>query len=130
MRPLPRLAWLGRILGAVLFLGGIGLFVWCARLFFSVGRGTLAPWDPTQKLVAVGPYAHVRNPMISALILFLLGEALFLGSTVVALWALFLFLTNHFYFIYSEEPGLEKRFRESYRDYKHRVPRWVPKLTI
>lgn len=125
---LPGLAWVGRLLGAFLFTAGIGLFAWCFSLFRDVGKGTLAPWDPTQKLVAVGPYQYVRNPMIGALILFLLGEALFLGSTVVGLWALFLFLTNHFYFIFSEEPGLEMRFGESYREYKRRVPRWIPKF--
>jgi protein-S-isoprenylcysteine O-methyltransferase Ste14 len=125
---LPALAWVGRTLGAVLFVSGLSIFFWCVSLFVSIGRGTLAPWDPTRKLVAVGPYEYVRNPMIGSLILFLLGEALFLGSAVVAIWALVIFVINHFYFVYSEEPGLEKRFGESYREYKLRIPRWIPKL--
>jgi protein-S-isoprenylcysteine O-methyltransferase Ste14 len=125
---LPALAWVGRILGVILFSGGLSIFFWCVSLFVSVGRGTLAPWDPTRKLVSVGPYDHVRNPMISSQILFLLCEALFLGSSVVAIWALVIFFINHFYFIYSEEPGLEKRFGESYREYKRQVPRWIPRL--
>src|SRR5829696_4404544 len=63
--------------GAVLCLGGLGLFVWSVGLFARAGRGTLAPWDPTKSLVAVGPYRYVRNPMISGVALMLMGEALF-----------------------------------------------------
>jgi protein-S-isoprenylcysteine O-methyltransferase Ste14 len=29
--------------------------------------------------------------------------------------------------VYVEEPGLEKRFGESYREYKRNVPRWIPR---
>ncbi len=125
---LPALAWVGRILGGLTVILGLSVFFWCVSLFVNVGRGTLAPWDPTQELVAVGPYKHTRNPMIGSLVLFLLGEALFLGSTVVAAWAFVLFAVNHVYFIYSEEPGLETRLGQSYRDYKEHVPRWIPKL--
>lgn len=125
---LPSLRWLGSFSGAVFFLAGFALFVWCLGLFARVGQGTLAPWDPTRKLVAVGPYAYVRNPMITSVLTMLLGEALFLGSTVVAGWALVFFAINHAYFILSEEAGLEHRFGESYREYKNRVPRWIPRL--
>ena len=59
------LATLGDILGILTVLSGLGLFVWCVALFARIGQGTLAPWDPTRKLVAVGPYRHVRNPMIA-----------------------------------------------------------------
>src|SRR4051794_19366490 len=64
------------IAGAVLLLGGLVLFVWSVGLFARIGRGTLAPWDPTRNLVAMGPYSYVRNPMISGVALILLGEAL------------------------------------------------------
>jgi protein-S-isoprenylcysteine O-methyltransferase Ste14 len=63
------------IIGAELLVGGLVFFAWSVRLFASIGRGTLASWDPTQHLVAVGPYRHVRNPMISGVALMLLGEA-------------------------------------------------------
>ncbi|MGH2581727.1 MAG: methyltransferase family protein [Anaerolineales bacterium] len=124
----PGLAWLGMLLGILFFLAGLALFAWCVRLFASVGRGTLAPWDPTQNMVTSGPYAHVRNPMISAVLAMLFGEALFFGSTTLAIWALIFFLINHFYFIVSEEPGLEKRFGRQYLDYKASVPRWIPRI--
>jgi protein-S-isoprenylcysteine O-methyltransferase Ste14 len=97
-------------------------------LFARVGRGTLAPWDPTRKLVAVGPYRYVRNPMISGVALMLLGQALFWPSVAIAIWAGLFILINHLYFIFSEEPGLESRFGENYRQYKANVPRWLPRI--
>ncbi|MCW5878250.1 MAG: isoprenylcysteine carboxylmethyltransferase family protein [Anaerolineales bacterium] len=117
-----------RGLGALLFLAGLSLLGWCIYLFARVGRGTLAPWDPTQALVAAGPYAYTRNPMISGVAAMLAGQALWLRSPALVLWALAFALINHAYFVWSEEPGLEQRFGQSYRDYKARVPRWLPKL--
>jgi protein-S-isoprenylcysteine O-methyltransferase Ste14 len=122
------LAWLGRSAGALLIIGGLALFSWCVSLFIRVGRGTLAPWDPTRNLVASGPYQFVRNPMISSVASILLGQALFWGSWVVGSWAAIFICINHIYFIYSEEPGLEARFGAAYRLYKANVPRWVPRL--
>ena len=117
---------LGRVLGSVVFVAGLALFVWCVLLFARVGRGTLAPWDPTRRLVVVGPYRHVRNPMISSVALMLAGEALFLFSIRIALWLAIFFALNHTYFMLIEEPGLARRFGEEYRRYRAAVPRWLP----
>jgi len=51
--------------GIALSAVGLALFVSTLRLFVTVGRGTLAPWDPPKHLVVRGPYGFVRNPMIS-----------------------------------------------------------------
>ncbi|HEY6108744.1 MAG TPA: isoprenylcysteine carboxylmethyltransferase family protein [Gemmatimonadales bacterium] len=120
--------WPQATVGAALFFGGFLLFVWTVGLFARQGRGTLAPWDPTKQLVATGPYRHVRNPMISGVLLMLVGEALFWDSRSIATWALVFLIVNHVYFVVSEEPGLERRFGEPYRTYKAQVPRWVPRL--
>jgi protein-S-isoprenylcysteine O-methyltransferase Ste14 len=122
------LTWTGFISGALLVWIGLMLFIWCVNLFAIVGQGTLAPWDPTQKMVVVGPYRYVRNPMISSVAMMLIGQALFWGSWIIALWAGIFILINHIYFIVSEEHGLEKRFGERYLEYKARVPRWIPRL--
>jgi protein-S-isoprenylcysteine O-methyltransferase Ste14 len=124
------LAVVMRVLGATLLLAGVVLFAWCVLLFARVGRGTLAPWDPTQRLVAVGPYRYVRNPMISGVAAVLAGEALLTGSWVLALWFLLFVAFNYAYFVFAEEPGLERRFGESYREYKARVPRWIPRRPV
>jgi protein-S-isoprenylcysteine O-methyltransferase Ste14 len=115
------------IAGVVVFLCGFALFAWCVSLFARVGEGTLAPWDPTRRLVAVGPYRYMRNPMITGVVTMLAGETLFLGSRVAGIWAATFIAINQIYFIISEEPGLEKRFGAAYIEYKSAVPRWFPR---
>jgi protein-S-isoprenylcysteine O-methyltransferase Ste14 len=120
--------WLPRGLGIVLAAGGLAVFGWCVGLFAGEGQGTLAPWDPTENLVASGPYQHVRNPMISGVAMMLAGQALIWGSWLTGLWAMLFILVNHLYFVAWEEPDLERRFGASYRSYKSRVPRWLPRM--
>jgi protein-S-isoprenylcysteine O-methyltransferase Ste14 len=115
------------VVGTLLVLAGSGLFTWCVVLFARVGQGTLAPWDPTRRLVAAGPYRYVRNPMISGVAALLLGLTLLSGSALLAGWLAAFVAVTHVYFLASEEPGLERRFGASYRDYKETVPRWLPR---
>lgn len=48
--------------GPVLFMAvcmlaaGISIFIWTVFLFHVRGKGTLAPWEATKKLVISGPY--------------------------------------------------------------------------
>lgn len=98
-------------------------------LFVYVGKGSLAPWNPTQKLVIIGPYAYVRNPMLLGVFLVLAGEALLFQSWALLIYLLVFIVINAFYFPLSEEKGLLKRFGEDYADYKRNVPRFIPRLT-
>src|SRR5436853_4724025 len=54
-----------QLAGVIVLIAGLVLFASSLRRFATEGRGTLAPWDPPQRLVARGPYRYVRNPMIS-----------------------------------------------------------------
>lgn len=117
------------LMGLTLLFTGILLMASTIRMFTTIGRGTLAPWAPTQNLVVVGIYRFMRNPMITGVLLGLLGEAIILSNYAVFLWFLFFFIGNHIYFIKSEEPGLLKRFGEEYVEYFDNVPRWLPKRT-
>lgn len=132
--PLPReirtpfpVALLLRAGGALLLLGGVALFAWCVALFARVGKGTLAPWDPTRRLVVTGPYRHSRNPMITAVATVLAGEALVARSPRLVAWLALFVLVNQLYFMLVEEPGLADRFGEEYRRYRRAVPRWLPR---
>ena len=116
-------------LGLVLAIPAFALAGWTMRLFTGEGDGTPAPWDPPKNFVVSGPYRHVRNPMLSSVIILIVAEALAANSLPLLAWAVAFFLLNTLYFAFSEEPGLERRFGESYRQYKARVPRWVPRLS-
>lgn len=116
------------VVGILICVVGLILFIATIRIFIRIGKGTIMPWDPTRKLIVVGFYRHVRNPMILSLIIFLIGEALLFESYGIALLAAVNFVINTIYFIYSEEPGLKKRFGEEYIEYKQNVPRWIPRL--
>jgi len=107
---------------------GFGLSAWTVSLFMKFGAGTPAPWDPPKNLVIRGPYCHVRNPMISGVLLMLMAEAMLLQSWPIAVWMTFFFIGNAIYFPLIEEKGLEKRFGTDYREYKAHVPRWIPRL--
>jgi protein-S-isoprenylcysteine O-methyltransferase Ste14 len=116
------------VLGLLISLAGLILLVVMVRMFILIGQGTIMPWDPTRHLVVSGPYAHVRNPMILSVITIQAGEAIAFFSPIMALLASLFFVINTVYFIYSEEPGLEKRFGTAYLEYKRNVPRWLPRL--
>ena len=124
----PGAVWL-IVVGAAVIACGLALFAWTIALFARIGRGTLAPWDPTRRLVAVGPYRHLRNPMISGVLFILLGEAALFSSLAVLAWAALFFAINTAWFVRVEEPGLRRRFGSDYVEYAKRVPRWLPRLS-
>jgi protein-S-isoprenylcysteine O-methyltransferase Ste14 len=120
--------WLACGVGIALIGLGFILVVNTVSLFASQGRGTLAPWDPTQKLVVHGVYRYVRNPMISGVLGILLGEVICLGSIPLLYWFILFLMINLIYIPLVEEPGLERRFGEAYAHYRRNVPRWIPRL--
>ena len=119
---------LGQLAGALLLAVGLLLFASSLRRFATEGKGTLAPWDPPRRLVVRGPYRYVRNPMISGVIFVLFGEALILLSRAHLNWALLFLAINFVYIPLLEEPQLEARFGDDYREYRRHVRRFLPRL--
>lgn len=117
------------IFGLIFILAGLSIMAVTISSFVRVGKGTLAPWSPTKKLVIKNLYRYVRNPMILGVFIVLIGESLCLQSKSILLWALSFWVINTVYFILFEEPQLEERFGEEYREYKRHVRRWIPRLT-
>jgi protein-S-isoprenylcysteine O-methyltransferase Ste14 len=115
--------------GALLIAAGLAATAGSIRLFAVRGHGTLAPWDPPRRLVVSGPYRHVRNPMISGVVLVLIGESLYFGSRQIAAWAVAFVAINAIYMRIVEEPRLARRFGPPYEEYRRHVPRWVPRLS-
>jgi protein-S-isoprenylcysteine O-methyltransferase Ste14 len=120
--------WMCVSAGALLLLVGIVLFGTSLRGFYLLGHGTLAPWDPPQRLVVAGPYRWVRNPMIAGVIFLLFGTALVMRSVPHAVWAAGVLVVNALYIPAWEEPRLARRFGVEYDRYRRRVPRFLPRL--
>jgi protein-S-isoprenylcysteine O-methyltransferase Ste14 len=116
------------VVAGLLAAAGVALGAWTASLFARFGKGTAAPWDPPRRLVVRGPYRHVRNPMITGVILILAAEALVFCSWTLAAWCGAFALANALYMPLVEEKRLVRRFGEAYERYHANVPRWLPRL--
>ena len=114
--------------GLVLMCLGIFVMFLTISAFIRIGKGTLAPWSPTKKLVITEMYAYVRNPMILGVLIVLTGESIAISSFKIFHWDLLFFILNNVYFGLFEEPGLAKRFGDEYSVYKKHVHRWIPRL--
>jgi len=114
-----------RLVALVPLAAGIGLLLWCVRDLLVTGQGTLAPWDPPRRLVAVGLYRRSRNPMYLAVVLIQIGWAVGFESWGLALYALVLMIGFHLRVVVAEEPWLARTFEREWTRYAARVPRWV-----
>jgi len=113
---------------AVVVIGAVILF-WCVRDFYVAGKGTLAPWDPPRRLVVVGLYRFLRNPMYVGVLTLVLGWALVLGSPLVLLYVLCLAIAVHLRTVLAEEPYLAAHFGEDWTRYRAAVRRWWPRAS-
>ena len=82
----------------------------------------------SRKLAADWMYAWTRNPMVLALIAFLLSFGIWFQSVLFVLWVLFLFAPALLFSVkVYEERELEFRFGASYLEYKSRTPMLFPR---
>lgn len=109
---------------AILFIGII-IMLYCIFDFAAKGRGTLSPADKTKQLVISGLYKYSRNPMYIGVLSILLGECIFMQSTRLFIYTLFVFVGFYVFVIFYEEPRLKKDFGKEYEDYKKSVHRWI-----
>jgi len=117
-----------RPFGIVLAVAGLVLLIDCFARFALEGRGTPAPVAPTETLVASGPYQFVRNPIYIAVLLIVIGQALFFGSFTLLAYAGVLWLAFHAFVVAYEEPTLRRRYGPSYDAYHAHVRRWWPRI--
>lgn len=122
--PAPLPGALGVSIGAVLLAGGLALWGWSIILF----KGKGVPFNPPRELVLVGPYAWVRNPMLLGILAAFVGLGLLLHSfSMVFIWTPAFIILNLVEIKFIEEPELERRLGDPYRQYIERVPMLIPK---
>jgi protein-S-isoprenylcysteine O-methyltransferase Ste14 len=110
--------------GLVLVLAGVALII-AGRRAMLAAQTNINPFKPTTSIVSSGPFGFTRNPLYVSMIL------IYLGLTLVAntWWSLPLLvpvlLLIHFGVVLREERYLERKFGDSYREYRARVGRYL-----
>jgi protein-S-isoprenylcysteine O-methyltransferase Ste14 len=115
------------VVAVLAVLGGIAVLL-DAFVRFARADGTPAPPMPTARLVVVGPYRFVRNPMYEAVLAIILGQALLFASVATAVYAGLVLLAVAAFVRLYEEPTLELEYGDEYREYRRHVRGWVPRL--
>jgi protein-S-isoprenylcysteine O-methyltransferase Ste14 len=122
-----RLRWLA----AIPSVAGFAVALKCVWDFGWTGRGTPAPFIPPQRLVVVGFYRYVRNPMYVGFITGWLGLWIVFGHANLGLIAAVaaLMLGIHLFVVFYEEPTLRGKFGKDYEEYCRNVRRWLPRVS-
>ncbi len=119
-----------RWIAAVPSVLGFAVALRCVWDFGRTGHGTPAPIAPPKRLVVVGFYRYVRNPMYVGFFFGWVGLWIVFGranwttiETVVAVIAGVILFVRWY-----EEPTLRRLFGRQYEEYCRNVPRWIPRL--
>ena len=107
---------------------GFAVALRCAWDFGWTGHGTPAPVAPPQRLVVVGFYRYVRNPMYVGFAAGWIGLWIVFGHAYLPaiLAAAAVALAIHLFVCFYEEPTLRKKFGADYQEYCRNVSRWRP----
>ncbi|MDX2036296.1 MAG: isoprenylcysteine carboxylmethyltransferase family protein [Isosphaeraceae bacterium] len=115
--------------GATVFVLGGSLGLTSGLVMAVIGRGTPLPSDCSRRLVIIGPYRYIRNPMAVAGLTQGVAVGVFLGSPAVVVYAVLGGPVWHLLVRPWEESDLERRFEEPYRSYRAAVRCWIPRLS-
>jgi protein-S-isoprenylcysteine O-methyltransferase Ste14 len=122
--PVPGIGLAHWIIGGSLILIGLALAAAGIRNFSRAGT-PVRSIKPTRALVTTGIHGWTRNPIYLGMFLLYGGIGVAAQSPWILILTLPLAITIRFGVIAREEAYLERRFGETYRDYKARVRRWV-----
>lgn len=115
--------------GLIIIWCGAALAIWCTTLMFLFGKGTPLVTAGPQKIINRNIYSYIRHPMMWALLIVVLGEALMYGQIILFFWLMAMSRILHLIVVNYEEPQLERRFGESWKIYCQVVPRWFPRFS-
>lgn len=119
-----------RWLGAPPSVLGFAVALRCVWDFGWTGRGTPAPVAPPQRLVVMGFYRYVRNPMYLGFAAGWIGLWVVFGHADPAAIAMVVAvaLGVHLFVVSYEEPTLRGKFGADYEEYCRNVDRWWPRV--
>jgi protein-S-isoprenylcysteine O-methyltransferase Ste14 len=116
----------------ILLVGGYYV-VESIRILFVQGAGVplgdVFPNDQSTNLITTGVYGQTRNPMLFGYLLCLISLGIVMISISIALIIPTLYVLIWTIWIKTrEEPALEVRFGDQYREYRANTPYLVPRL--
>jgi len=112
-------------IGTILVGLGVGLAIF-ARVHLGRNWGTPMSRKENPELITGGPYAYVRHPIYSGIILAMLGTAV--GLSIIWVLPLIVFVPYAIYSARREEEYMCQQFGETYRAYMRRTKMLVPFL--
>ncbi len=121
-----RWRWLAAIPSAM----GFSVALRCIWDFGWTGHGTPAPIAPPQRLVVVGFYRYVRNPMYVGFAAGWIGLWVIFGhpNPILIAAVAAVAIGVDLFVIFYEEPTLRKKFGVDYEEYCRNVHRWWPRM--
>jgi protein-S-isoprenylcysteine O-methyltransferase Ste14 len=113
-------------IGLAMIVTGMAFSIWARRHLgqFWSARVTL---KVDHELIQSGPYARVRHPIYSGLLLAMLGTALFIGEWR-ALLGVAIFFVAHWQKAHREEALLSRQFGTAYEQYCGRTGSLIPRM--
>ena len=122
--PVPTIDLVRWLIADSLILIGLTLFAAGIRNF-SQARTPVPTNEPTRALVTTGIHGWTRNPIYLGMFLVYGGVGIAVRSPSILILTLPLAVAIRYGVVAREEAYLERRFGDTYRDYKARVRRWV-----
>ena len=124
---------LNLVAGSSVFLFGLAIGIKATRLLYYKGHGL--PWGEAKtqvqstRLVTTSLYGCCRHPMTFGYSLLPSGMGiLFRSLAMTFVIPISFFSVMILWLKLSEEPRLERRFGQAYRDYKRRTPFLIPRF--
>jgi protein-S-isoprenylcysteine O-methyltransferase Ste14 len=122
-RFLPDLLWIA-MLGALLTVAGVAFAIW-ARVHIGQNWSGQVTIRKDHELIRTGPYAHIRHPIYTGLLLAVAGTAIQIGE-YRALLALVIILVGFTLKAKREESLLQTEFGPAFADHRRHTGFFLP----
>ena len=120
--------WLNEFVPSIIRIVLFIIILCMGLIFIQIAHKKLFDANkPSDTLLTTGILAHIRNPMYFGIVLFYIA-LIFLSISVISI-ILFCFI----FLVYNKMVSFEENimdgiFGQEYRDYKNKVPKWIPSL--
>lgn len=126
-RVIPKNVWL-EYLAILLTTAGIGVAIW-ARFYIGENWSSAVSIKVDHQLIRTGPYAWVRHPIYSGILLGMIGTALARREPRGFL-AIILFWLGFWIKLRMEEGFMRKTFGEQYQEYSRTTGALIPRVRL